>query len=313
MHQQHDHKERMSLLQDALWGVAVGDGFGERFFVDPGVVEQLVAERVLPAAPWGVTDDTVMACGIAACLLSHGEIVEDELAQTYALNYSTDMYRGYGGTAHSILRNICLGQSWQEAASEPFSGTGSMGNGGAMRAAPLGAYFFDEPARVVSEARKSARVTHWHPEGQAGAIAIALAASWAVQARRATPQQDLFTYVLTHMPDCDLKVRIAKAQALSPNVDVRTATAALGNGSQIIALDTVPFTLWCAAKYMEDFEEAMWLTVSGLGDRDTTCAIVGGIVAARLGRDAIPSKWRASVEDLGDAFSWSSIMSPVTS
>jgi len=42
----------------------------------------------------------------------------------------------------------------------------------------------------------------------------------------------------------------------------------------------------------------MWTTVSGLGDRDTTCAIVGGIVASAVGHDAIPADWLAAREQL---------------
>ena len=35
-------------------------------------------------------------------------------------------------------------------------------------------------------------------------------------------------------------------------------------------------------------EDALWLTVSGLGDRDTTCAIVGSIVVLSAGIESIP-------------------------
>ena len=38
------------------------------------------------------------------------------------------------------------------------------------------------------------------------------------------------------------------------------------------------------------------MTVSGFGDRDTTCAIVGGIVLLATGRTAIPDEWRAARE-----------------
>ncbi len=44
----------------------------------------------------------------------------------------------------------------------------------------------------------------------------------------------------------------------------------------------------------------MWLTVSGLGDRDTTCAIVGGIVSMFTGAEGIPSEWREAREPLPD-------------
>jgi ADP-ribosylglycohydrolase len=60
----------------------------------------------------------------------------------------------------------------------------------------------------------------------------------------------------------------------------------------------VPFALWCAAHHLDDFVEAMWLTVGGLGDRDTTCAIVGGIVAGYVGTEGIPESWRSAREPL---------------
>jgi ADP-ribosylglycohydrolase len=50
-----------------------------------------------------------------------------------------------------------------------------MGNGGAMRVAPLGADFADDLDELVRQAPASAEVTHAHPEGQAGAIAMTIA------------------------------------------------------------------------------------------------------------------------------------------
>ena len=64
--------------------------------------------------------------------------------------------------------------------------------------------------------------------------------------------------------------------------------SALGTGHDISAQDTCPFALWCAGGHLDSYEEALWLTVSGLGDRDTTCAMVGGIVALSAGVDSIP-------------------------
>ena len=42
--------------------------------------------------------------------------------------------------------------------------------------------------------------------------------------------------------------------------------------------------------------------MSALGDRDTTCAIVGGIVACRVGIEGIPASMRAAREPLPPGF-----------
>jgi ADP-ribosylglycohydrolase len=81
---------------------------------------------------------------------------------------------------------------------------------------------------------------------------------------------------------------------------VAEAAYLLGNGSQVLAQDTVPFTLWAAATYLDDYRSAILACIEGGGDVDTTAAIVGGIVASYTGRDGIPLDWRTSREPLPD-------------
>jgi len=89
---------------------------------------------------------------------------------------------------------------------------------------------------------------------------------------------------------------IQRALELPTHTSVEGAAAILGNGSNVTAQDTVPFVLWVAAHHLHDYEQALWATVSGLGDRDTTCAIVGGIVVMCAGLESIPSQWLESRE-----------------
>jgi ADP-ribosylglycohydrolase len=279
----------------------VGDAFGERFFVAPEVVEQLVESRALPRAPWIYTDDTEMATAIVDVLDEHGRVDPDALAKAFARRYARDPGRGYGGGAHGILSALCEGVPWRSASREAFGGMGSLGNGGAMRAAPVGAYFADDLAAVVENARASAEVTHAHPDGQAGAIAAALGAAYAClwhEDRGSLRDQGLLAFVLARTPRSATREVIERAAKIQATEPVEVAMWSLGTGSKVTSADTVPFSLWCAARHLGDFEEAMWTTVSGLGDRDTTCAIVGGIVALSCDRAAIPAAWLAAREVL---------------
>lgn len=288
-------QERLRYAQASLAGLSVGDAFGDRFFTNPAAVERLIETRAVPVPPWRYTDDTVMALSIVDVLTDRGAIDEDWLADFFAARYRLDPARGYGATAHGILNRLAAGESWRNVAPSVFNGGGSMGNGGAMRAAPIGAWFFDDAALVVAEARRSAVVTHAHPEGQAGAIAVAVAAAWV--ARGGEAAGDLFTEVLTHTPDSETRAGIQKASRLPLEYDIRTAVSALGNGMQQISQDTAPLCIWSAARHLGAFEEAMWSTVSALGDRDTTAAIVGGIIAARPDV-VIPADWLKAREPL---------------
>jgi ADP-ribosylglycohydrolase len=77
---------------------------------------------------------------------------------------------------------------WRDEVRAMFGGQGSYGNGAAMRAAPIGAYFAGDLERVRDEALRSAAPTHAHPDGAAGAVAVAIAA--AVASTNRTPQVD---------------------------------------------------------------------------------------------------------------------------
>ena len=169
-----------------------------------------------------------------------------------------------------------------------------------MRAAPIGAYFAGDWDQVITEAKASSAITHAHPDGQTGAIAIALAAAWMANhydGIKATVPE-MIQFVLEHLPKTDTYYGVKKAVALPLEARPTTAALILGNGSGVIASDTVPFCLWCAARHPNNYVEALWTTVSGLGDRDTTCAIVGGIVALSAGRDSIPDEWLQAREKI---------------
>lgn len=288
--------DRIRLARRSLDGLSVGDAFGERFFTSPDTVESLIASRAVPAGPWQYTDDTAMALSIVDVLEEGHGIDRDRLADFFGARYRLDPARGYGPGAHRILERIAAGEAWREVSSSAFGGGGSMGNGGAMRSAPIGAFFFDDLSKVAVEARHSAEVTHFHPEGQAGAIAVAVAAATVCAGCSSAPR--LFETVLAHTPDGETRAGLEQAASLPLDYEIRTAVAALGNGSRIISQDTVPFAIWCVARHLGDYEQALWNTVAGLGDRDTTCAIVGGIVALDSST-TIPQTWLTPRESLG--------------
>jgi len=240
-----------------------------------------------------------MALGIVEVLDRRGRIDSDELAEVFATRYRRNPLRGYGGMAHRILSEIGRGEPWQVASSRAFYGQGSMGNGAAMRVAPVGAYFADDLDEVVANAEASAVVTHAHAEGRAGAIAVAVAAAGALRIRERDEPLDLLELALRRTPAGPTREGIARARALPIDAPVNVVVRILGNGSHVIASDTVPFALWCASKHLLSYRDAFWTTVSGLGDRDTTCAIVGGIVALASGRESIPLEWISSREPLG--------------
>ncbi len=295
-----DHAARLDRALLALDGLSLGDSFGERFFGPPDVVAGNLVHRRLPAGVWRYTDDSEMSLAIVDVLRRRGVVDRDDLAAGLARRYARDPMRGYGGTAHEILQALVDGADWRIVTPAVFSGMGSMGNGAAMRVAPIGAYWADDLDRVVAEARASADPTHAHPDGQAGAIAVAVAAAVAHNQRTCPDGQALLAAVIDRTPDGDTRGGLQKAARLrAQGVSLTTAAEVLGTGYRVISSDTVPFALLCASLHLDNFAEAMWTTVTGLGDRDTTCAIAGGVVAMAVGRAGLPASWLAAREPLG--------------
>jgi ADP-ribosylglycohydrolase len=88
------------------------------------------------------------------------------------------------------------------------------------------------------------------------------------------------------------------ARGLARVPRAKIAVHELGNGRYTSADDTVPYALWAAARHLDNYEQAIWTTASTGGDIDTTCAIVGGIVAAHTGVEDLPARWLSAREPL---------------
>ncbi|MFB8028112.1 MULTISPECIES: ADP-ribosylglycohydrolase family protein [unclassified Streptomyces] len=280
----------------SLEALALGDAFGERWFPLFRPPRQAYAEvraRRTPHEPeWHWTDDTALALALQRVLDEHGEVVQDRLALYFALAFEADRARGYGHGMHILLPELLTSPAdWRTLAPGLFEG-GSLGNGAAMRVAPLGARFHADLGHVAEQAALSAVVTHAHPEGVAGAVAVAVAAALSVRGE--------FTLeaVAGRTPEGLVREGVLRAAEVPFTTEPWRAADLLGNGRRIRADDTVPFALWTAARHPDDLEAALWSTAEGFGDVDTTCAITGGVVGARTGVEGVPAEWRRRREPL---------------
>ena len=301
MAQQRRREACMARALESLAGLSCGDAFGECFFTEENRASEIRASRTLPREPWRFTDDTLMAVSVCGSLELFGGIEPEWLAESFARHY--DPERGYGHAMNALLTRLdAVGAAnWFEEAQGLFDGEGSFGNGAAMRVAPVGAYFAHDLNLVVEHATLSAIATHCHPEGIAGAVAVAVAAAVAWRDREAACATDGKTFleaVRAHTPGSMVRDGIDRALALPRSTTALDAALTIGNGGRGSAQDTVPFVLWSAARSLNNYEDALWETVNGGGDLDTNCAIVGGIVTMRAGVESIPQEWLARCEPL---------------
>jgi len=295
---------RQHLAKRSLKGTAIGDAFGESFFGETSKMLEFIRTRTIPPTSWEFTDDTVMAISVYLQLCKNQNINQDQLAQQFAINHAKDLNRGYGATARRILREIGEGGDWKSLSQSVFEGMGSMGNGASMRVTPIGAYYHDDLKRVKEMAIKSAEITHSNQEGITGAIAVAIATAIATNLKLkglSIPPNEFIQQIAEILPDTDIRSKIKKATTVPYHYNLETVRSILGDGSKIMAQDTVPFAIWCAAYNLSNFSDALWKAVSILGDRDTICAIVGGITVMSTEERNFPESWLESVEDFEES------------
>lgn len=192
------------------------------------------------------TDDTVLTVALADSLL-HGTPYVD-LLKNYYRSYP---HAGYGGSFHEWARSDDP---------RPYN---SWGNGSAMRVSPVG-FAFGTIDEVLDQAKRSAEVTHDHPEGIKGAQAIASAI---FLARSGNSKEQIKGYIESQFGyDLD-----------TPLDEIRPRYC-----FEVSCRGSVPQAIRAFLE-SDDFERAVRLAVSLGGDSDTLACMAGGIAQAFYG------------------------------
>jgi poly(ADP-ribose) glycohydrolase ARH3 len=276
-----------------LLGLAVGDALGGRFEGQSPdwiagrfpTLEVLLADA--PADTIHYTDDTQMAIGVAETLIENLDILEDRLRHHFVANYVPS--RGYGRGARCVLEAMQEGQDYKEVAATHFPG-GSLGNGAAMRVAPVGLFFHDDLDQVWERARLSALPTHIHPLGIEGAQLLAVAVALCLR-QAPFDRTAFFGELLRRCQSDDYRERLGWAATAQAPDDL----ARIGNG--IKALESVPTAIALFASAPESYSEVIGRAILLGGDTDTIAAMSGALSGAYLGADAIPAGLLSRLED----------------
>lgn len=189
------------------------------------------------------TDDTVLTVAVADAILTGGPYEQSvrEIGRRYP-------NAGYGGSFIAWLHSDHP---------QPYN---SWGNGAAMRVSPVG-FAFSTEDQVLSEAAKTAGISHNHPEGVKGAQATALS----VYLCRTGHTKDEIREQISQRFGYDLHRTVN---------DIRPAYT-----FDISCQGTVPEAI-IAFLDSNSYEDAVRNAISLGGDSDTLACITGGIAEA---------------------------------
>lgn len=162
----------------------------------------------------------------------------------------------------------------------------SKGCGGVMRVAPIGLFFNDRGVSASDIARlgaEAAALTHGHPLGWMPAAALTVIIHEIAQngADVPTAARRSLDVLAALWPDTDALrcvtqlVRQALSLAVSGGADI-DCIHELGEGW--VGEEALAIALFCAARYEDDFGQAIEVAVNHRGDSDSTGAVAGQIV-----------------------------------
>lgn len=291
----HEGKLKSKFL-GCLIGTAIGDALGARREGRGMSRSEDIVSLAEKLEQLIYTDDTHMTIGIAESLIERKGFDGEHMAQTFTKNYEAEPWRGYGPGPPRIFGMIKSGEAWYSAANRLYRG-GSFGNGSAMRVAPVGLLYSRDLEKLREIACQSSYITHSHELGKEGAALQACAVALALN----TPSDEdidretFLSRLQNSVQDQLYKEKIAQIRELIGEQDKARVVAVLGNG--IEAPRSVPTTIYCFLRQPQSYKDTVIYAISLGGDTDTIAAMAGAISGAYLGIEAIPSEWRAKLEN----------------
>ncbi len=279
-----------SKFMGSMIGSAIGDSLGKP--VEGSRKPQIQEDGF--SGRW--TDDTHMMIGVAESLLANEGFNGNHMADRFVKRYRDQPWRGYGPGPPKVFSWIQKGISWKEASRRLYGGSGSYGNGAAMRVAPVGLLHNDKPGKLRETARAQAQITHAHELGKEGAAIQAYAVALAVNA---DPSMDLdredYISKLERFTDNTTYIsKIRTIRALIPGADRSKVVDELGNGFE--AHNSVPAAIYSFLNRPDSYRECVKGAIGLGGDTDTIGAMSGAINGAYNGIEELPVEWRMKLE-----------------
>jgi len=219
------------------------------------------------------------------------------LGDTFAQNFEQEPWRGYAGgppTVFAIVRNEKI--SYPEAAARLYGGAGSMGDGAAMRIAPLAAFFYQDKD-LYEKVKLSAIVTHTHPVAIDGAAVLAAAIAFAMQLNpeEAFPLDTFIQHLIQFSQEPTIRGKMQDVQELLQK-NVEPAKAAAKLKLSVRTDEAVPFAIYSFLSNPKSYTDCLYCAASNGGDTDTMAAMACAISGAYLGVESIPVELRNRLE-----------------
>ena len=253
------------------------------------------------------TDDSQLARELMSTFVSCKRFDPEDYARRIAEIFLHGKIVGRGIATDKAAARLNAGIGWKESG-EPAP---SAGNGTAMRAAPVGLMFYDDPANLIECSCQQSFITHQDPRCSAGSVAIAGAVALGLENEKIDVPfflERLSLWVANVDPSfASSLARLEDFVSLSPSEAVGPISQEGLEpkyrdgwpGRSPFVVSSVLWSLYAFLRSPEDYWQAVRTAVVVGGDVDTTGAMTGAISGAHLGLSAIPATFKERVIDQG--------------
>ncbi|MEM0233029.1 MAG: ADP-ribosylglycohydrolase family protein [Candidatus Nezhaarchaeales archaeon] len=274
-----------------MLGCAIGDALGA--FYEGRLFNDLKTSDITFSGRW--TDDTHMMIGVAESLIKCRGFNGEHMVWKFIRNWQREPWRGYGPGPPRVFQLILSGVPWREVAKRLYGGAGSLGNGAAMRVAPVALLYYDDVEKLREVACKSAEITHAHELGKEGAAVQAYAIALALRTNDGGfDPEDYLRDVVSFAKNKVFRDKLLKAIRLLDEDDKRIIIKELGN--EVETSNSVPTAIYCFAKNHDSYLKSVLYAVSLGGDADTIASMTGAIAGAFHGEEGLPGEWVGKLE-----------------
>jgi poly(ADP-ribose) glycohydrolase ARH3 len=241
------------------------------------------------------SDDTEMMIGIMEALRKDPCFDPALAARQFLANFHP--LRNYGTRIYGIMDQLRKGAAWDQV------GTDSWGNGGAMRIAPIGFFFYDDGELLRKNALLCTRITHRHPEAMAGALAQAMAVGMATHRGIMGETMDRLAFLEEIVQgvegvDSAMAAEIKRIKELDTGGDLEARIERIARTfpRDVSAIGAVPAAI---ASFLinDDFPATVVTAINCGGDTDTIGAMAGALAGAYYGYSSIPAGWLDPLEN----------------
>ena len=239
-----------------------------------------------------VSDDTQLTISVANSIDPHGEYLHQRFVDEFRIWYG---YRIGAGRACSVAaRKLADPKAQLEGVAFSLP---SEGNGAAMRVAPLaiaaGHGEWSE-AHLISAVRQNAGASHQAEAAITAAVFVALLVRHALGGDLDQLDADGWSRIFASAAQRS-GFSIARFEEARDGADssVESMLGAIGTSGHVFQSVNAALAILLRCG---EFEQAMGACFWAGGDTDSVAAIVGAVLGARTGCEALPKAWRDQVQ-----------------